>query len=116
MITTRERKPNKSATQFREWASMFSEGIFVILKVYGDETGTNDITGQQPGSAVPALSGLMDTSENWTVFCKKWRRTLDSYNAEFFHLENSRISIFVKRRELLIMGGVTKRGMVFFMI
>jgi len=85
MITTRERKPNKSATQFREWASMFSEGIFVILKVYGDETGTNDITGQQPGSAVPALSGLMDTSENWTVFCKKWQRTLDSYNAEFFH-------------------------------
>src|ERR1039457_1814144 len=86
MIRHRERTtPKQAGRQFSEWASLFSEGLFVILKVYGDETGTNDITGQQPGSAVPALSGLIDTSEYWTRFCVKWKKILDNYRAQFFH-------------------------------
>ncbi|MFZ1071891.1 MAG: hypothetical protein WAO21_00510 [Verrucomicrobiia bacterium] len=57
----------------------------MMLRLYGDESGTNDITGQQPGSAVPALAGLIDTPEYWLEFCIKWKRILDSYRAPFFH-------------------------------
>ncbi len=32
---------------FSEWASNFSEGLFVMLKVYADETGTHDAVHQE---------------------------------------------------------------------
>jgi hypothetical protein len=86
MIASRERpQPNEAKHRFKEWASLFSEGLFMMLRLYGDESGTNDITGQQPGSAVPALAGLIDTPEYWLEFCIKWKRILDSYRAPFFH-------------------------------
>jgi hypothetical protein len=57
----------------------------VILRVYGDESGTSDITGRQPGSAVPVLSGLIETPEYWSSFCPKWKKILSNYRAPFFH-------------------------------
>src|SRR5215472_425460 len=70
---------------FREWASNFSEGFFMMLKLYGDESSVHDKTGQQPRSDFPALSGLIETKEYWEQFARKWKSILDDFPAPYFH-------------------------------
>jgi len=55
------------------------------LYVYADETGTNDPTGQQPGSATPAFCGYIETPEYWKAFSRNWKRILNNYRAPYFH-------------------------------
>ena len=38
---TIRRHEKSTSISFREWASNFSEGLFVMLKAYADETGTH---------------------------------------------------------------------------
>jgi hypothetical protein len=81
MIRKRE---NNAGKLFKEWASNFSEGLFVMLKVYGDETGTHD------GSDVVALSGLIETPEYWEKFNRRWKGVLDKSHAKYFHYREFR--------------------------
>lgn len=55
------------------------------IVVYADESGTNDVTGQQPGSEVPTLCGYIDTPEYWVRFKRKWKQILNDYRAPYFH-------------------------------
>ena len=69
---------------FREWASNFSEGLFVMLKVYADETGTHD------GADVVALAGLIETPAYWEKFNRRWKGVLDKSRAKYFHYREFR--------------------------
>ena len=73
-------------SHFTEWASNFSEGLFVMLKVYADETGTHD------GSDMVVLAGLIESREYWQKFNRKWQAVLDNYGAKFFHFREFRKS------------------------
>jgi hypothetical protein len=69
MIPIRERsKSNNVSSEFREWASNFSEGIFVMLKAYADETGTHK------GADMIALAGLIESREYWKKSNRKCGR------------------------------------------
>ena len=57
----------------------------MILQVYADESGTNDVDGQEPGSSVPILCGFIHTPEYWKGFCRKWKKILNDYKAPYFH-------------------------------
>ena|SRR5208282_2843301 len=86
MIALHERTATiVAARRFTEWASLYSEGLFMMLQVYADESGTNDINGQKPGSSVPTFCGYIDTPEYWLDFCRKWKKVLNNYRAPFFH-------------------------------
>jgi hypothetical protein len=81
-----QRTPKSAAAWFAEEAALFSEGLFVILRVYADESGVGiDPTGQLPGSAVPTVCGYVQTPEYWRIFCRKWQTVLNDYRAPFFH-------------------------------
>jgi hypothetical protein len=71
-------------SKFAEWASNFSEELFVMLKVYADETGTHD------GADVIALSGLIESREYWQKFNGKWNAVLKNYDADYFHYREFR--------------------------
>ncbi len=73
--------------RFREWSTNFSEGLFLMLKVYWDESGTNDLTGQEPGSSTPSWCGFIHTPEYWLRFCLKWQDLLTEYDAPYFHFK-----------------------------
>jgi hypothetical protein len=75
---------NDAAKLFKEWASNFSEGLFVMLKVYADETGTH------ADADVVVLAGLIDSVEYWKKFNRKWQAILDNYTAKFFHYREFR--------------------------
>jgi hypothetical protein len=72
--------------EFAEWASNFSEDIFVTLKVYADETGTHD------GADVIGLSGLMDSKGHWDKFNGKWNKVLKKYGPPYFHYREFRLN------------------------
>jgi hypothetical protein len=74
-------------SEFAEWVSNFSEDIFVMLKLYGDESSVHDKTGQEPGSDFPALSGLIETVEYWEIFRRKWKVVLNDFVAPSFHFK-----------------------------
>lgn len=57
----------------------------MILRVYGDESGTHDITGQKDGSSTPTWCGYIHTPEYWDGFCRKWKQALNNYRAPYFH-------------------------------
>jgi hypothetical protein len=57
----------------------------VILRIYADESGTNDRTGKQYGSSVPTVCGYIQTPEYWGLFSKKWKRILNDYHVPYFH-------------------------------
>lgn len=79
------KSPQRASNDFREWASCFSEGLFVMLKVYADESGTNDPTGQEPGSSIPSLAGYIESKNYWNKFRRKWKAVLDAARARSFH-------------------------------
>jgi hypothetical protein len=79
MSKTRECSVANRVAYFKEWASLFSECIFMILRVYADESGTN------VGQTAPSLCGYIDTPDNWTRFGRKWGSILKDYNAPYFH-------------------------------
>jgi hypothetical protein len=64
---------------FQEWASCFREWIFVILKVYADESDT------YRDGPTPSLYGFIQTDDYWVQFSKKWQMVLDDFGAPYFH-------------------------------
>jgi hypothetical protein len=77
-------KQYEPRSHFMEWASNLSEGLYMIARVYGDESGTHD------DADVVILSGLMQSPEYWDKFNLKWRAVLDNYGAKYFHYREFR--------------------------
>lgn len=77
--------PQQAAKEFAEWASLFSGRLFVKIVVYADESGTHDPTGAKKGSREGIIGGIAAIREDWTVFCREWRRVLNDYSVLYFH-------------------------------
>ena len=71
--------------EFQEWANCFSEGLFVILHVYMDESGTDWSPNNAKSSIAPTFCAFIDTPKNWVRFTRKWDATLKEYTAPYFH-------------------------------
>jgi hypothetical protein len=56
-----------------------------MIKVYADESGTQDETGQEKGSEVPVVAGYIATANYWVKFCGEWQSVLNKYKAPYFH-------------------------------
>jgi hypothetical protein len=69
-----------------------------MLIVYADESGTNDPTGQERGSAIPTVCGFVETADYWAQFRRKWKRMLDAYRALYFHFREFANKILLSRR------------------
>jgi hypothetical protein len=75
----------KSASDFLEWASLFSGKYFVMIALYADETGTGGIpkSGKEPS---PGFYGFLATTEEWEQFILRWKKMLKKHNdAKYFH-------------------------------
>jgi hypothetical protein len=72
-------------TSFREWASLFSEGLFVMLQFFADESGRMHPEVLSRGDLNPVVCGYIDTPHNWEIFRRKWTKTLSDHRAEYFH-------------------------------
>jgi hypothetical protein len=99
MIASRERStPNEAGREFREWASLFSKGLFVHIVAYADDSGTHDETGVQKGSREAILGGVVACREDWVPFCEQWQRVLNKYDVEFFHFREWSTASAVARK------------------
>jgi len=67
-------KSNSADCEFAEWIKLFSEGPFVILRAYADESETEATT----------ISGFVSTTEYWVIFSKKWQKILDDFLRSIF--------------------------------
>src|SRR5438046_2113209 len=80
MIPWHETTPGKAAAQFAEWASCFSEELFVMLLAYFDESITSN-----KGESFIVVGGYIALREHWLSFSDKWRAILDNYGLKNFH-------------------------------
>ena len=80
-----ENENSTAANDFKEWAALFSEGLFFMIQVYMDEAGTNDPTGRAKGSSAPTVNGWIATPKYWIGFGRRWKRALGKHNAPYFH-------------------------------
>jgi Protein of unknown function (DUF3800) len=72
--------------QFREWTSLFSAEIFIMIVVYADESGTHDATGKETGSKTPLIAGFAAKKAVWDGFLIDWMAVLKSYDdVPYFH-------------------------------
>jgi hypothetical protein len=60
---------------FRKLASLFSEGLFVMIRFYADESETE----------ATSICGYIATSDYWKEFARKWKKILRDFNAPYFH-------------------------------
>lgn len=67
------------------WFPVCRGGLFVILQVYADESGTHDPTGNQPSSEVAVVGGYMAWRDDWKKFCRDWQGILKQYDVPSFH-------------------------------
>ena len=75
----------RSSNLFTEWAFLFSGGLFMLLSLYTDDSGTHDITGQKKGSSAPCWCGYIHTPEYWAAFSPRWKKVLNNFRAPYFH-------------------------------
>lgn len=57
----------------------------MIIKVYADESGTHDETGQEKGSEVPVVAGFFAPESYWPKFCNEWEGVLNKCKVRYFH-------------------------------
>ncbi|HEV2331071.1 MAG TPA: DUF3800 domain-containing protein [Verrucomicrobiae bacterium] len=82
----KQKKIEMSGLDFKEWASLFPDGIFVkAVIIYADESGTHDRSGQQKGSEYPVVAGYAAPISEWSKFCVDWKAVLNSYDVPYFH-------------------------------
>jgi len=81
-------KANEAAIKFDEWASCFDGGIFAMLKLYADESGTHD------GAEVTILGGVMESADYWREFCREWSGVLNNYDAPFNKPPHEKVRYF----------------------
>lgn len=74
-----------AAENFRSFASLFTEKLFVQVAMYVDETGTHDPTGTEKGATVTGVSGFLAWPHDWAKFCQAWAEVLRDYNVPAFH-------------------------------
>jgi Protein of unknown function (DUF3800) len=67
---------------FNEWADEFSEKLFVILKVYFDESESFDGDGK---SKIIVVGGYIALKDEWRKFTDEWRAVLDKNGIKNFH-------------------------------
>lgn len=60
----------------------------MALVVFADETGTHDPAGTQPGSEVACVAGYLSWIDDWIKFCDLWKKTLEEYKVEVFHMSD----------------------------
>src|SRR5208282_4902670 len=60
---------------FRQWASLFSGKLFVMLAAYADESETR----------VSAYGGYVASVDEWDQFNAQWGKILKDYKARLFH-------------------------------
>jgi hypothetical protein len=59
-----------------------------LITFYGDESGTHDETGKQPGSEVSVVAGFLARCKQWECFTEKWIEVLESYRVPAFHMND----------------------------
>jgi len=57
-----------------------------MLTFYGDESGTHDRLGVQPGSDVIAVAGYLGWNDDWKRIQTRWKNCLEKYRVSEFHL------------------------------
>src|SRR2546430_2756809 len=77
--------PKDAGREFKEWASHLNGGLFVMLEVYADESGTHDEMGKEVCSEVAVIGGYIASTEEWADFSDLWQFLLDAYRIPFFH-------------------------------
>jgi hypothetical protein len=82
---------NQPLRLFEEWASNFSEGLFMTLKLYADESGIHS------GAKVVVLAGLIESREYWQSFNHRWKGVLDNHAARYFHYREFRENAAAKQ-------------------
>jgi hypothetical protein len=70
---------------FAEWATLFSERVFVILKVYADESDTAGQAKKRGAPEFSVIGAYIAPVEAWNKFNGMWRTVLDSYGVRNFH-------------------------------
>lgn len=75
---------------------------------YIDESGTHDRTGQQKGSSVAVMCGLVAWKEHWDHFSAKWQNALNNHRAEYFHFSDFATASAVVRGKITVPSGFDK--------
>lgn len=109
---------NDAGREFREWASLFSNGLFVMIVVYADDSGTHDEKGIQVGSREGIIGGLAAPREDWIPFCNQWQAVLTKYKVEFFHFrgcserQNAKARIHWGKRDFPLTATFLRSGQI----
>ncbi len=74
----------------KQLQSVLREKLWMMMSFYGDESGTHDKLGMQPGSDVVAVSGYLGWDHDWKRFEIRWRNCLNKYGVEEFHMARFR--------------------------
>jgi hypothetical protein len=68
--------PQQAARRFKEWASLFSGKLFVMLAAYADESET---------TGFGAFGGYVASVDEWEKFGVQWQQILDNHKVDYFH-------------------------------
>jgi len=85
-----KRTPNQARQRSREWASLFSGKLFVMLVAYADESET---------AGFGAFGGYVASVDQWSQFTSEWQRILNEYDASFFHFREWAMASAVVRKK-----------------
>src|SRR2546427_9851987 len=77
MVAPYRIRAEQDACNFAQWAALFSEGLFMILTVYADESSVAD--------KIVVVGAYMATPEEWRHAVKRWRSVLGGYRVKNFH-------------------------------
>jgi hypothetical protein len=77
ILANRESTAAKQAKRrFREWASLFSGKLFVMLAAYTDESET---------AGFGAFGGYVASVDEWEEFAVEWQQILNDFKIDYFH-------------------------------
>ena len=98
------------------YSALLKERIWVVLtlKVFADESGTHDETGQKPGSEVAGVLGYLAWNWQWENLVRQWNGflTAPAYGVTDFHMtEFMRGKALPYRTWSHVKRGVFRRGL-----
>ena len=71
--------PKKTESKFLDFSSSFSEKFIMTVKMYVDESGTDNNTD------TVVVAGYLSTADAWGLFCDDWKQVLKEYKVTHFH-------------------------------
>jgi len=74
-----------SHVKFAEWAALFSEGLFVMLRVYADESGSVTLRVKAMVLRAYSLRIRPDARILGCLFVGNGKKVLNDYRAPYFH-------------------------------